>query len=84
MGKELCEMGEKNKRLCAVTAAMKYGTGLQYFAKRFPERFFDVGIAEEHAVTFCAGLASMNYVPVFAVYSSFCKGHTTSLSMIWQ
>ena len=73
MGKELCEMGEKNKRLCAVTAAMKYGTGLQYFAKRFPERFFDVGIAEEHAVTFCAGLASMNYVPVFAVYSSFLQ-----------
>ena len=73
MGKELCEMGEKNKRLCAVTAAMKYGTGLQYFAKRFPERFFDVGIAEEHAVTFCAGLASMNYVPVFAVYSTFLQ-----------
>lgn len=73
MGKELCKMGEKDKRLCAVTAAMKYGTGLQYFAKRFPERFFDVGIAEEHAVTFCAGLASMNYVPVFAVYSSFLQ-----------
>lgn len=73
MGKELCEMGSKNKRICAVTAAMKYGTGLQYFAKQFPERFFDVGIAEEHAVTFCAGLASMDYVPVFAVYSSFLQ-----------
>lgn len=66
-------MGEKNKRLCAVTAAMKYGTGLQYFAKRFPERFFDVGIAEEHAVTFCAGLASMNYVPVLRCTHRFAK-----------
>lgn len=73
MGKELCEMGQKNKRLCAVTAAMKYGTGLQYFSKRFPERFFDVGIAEEHAVTFCGGLSSMGYIPVFAVYSSFLQ-----------
>lgn len=73
MGKELVQMGRKNKKICAVTAAMKYGTGLQYFAKSFPERFFDVGIAEEHAVTFCGGLAQMGYIPVFAVYSTFLQ-----------
>ena len=73
MGKELCRMGRVNKRICAVTAAMKYGTGLQYFAKAFPERFFDVGIAEEHAVTFCGGLASAGMIPVFAVYSTFLQ-----------
>ena len=73
MGKELCSIAKGNKRVCAVTAAMKYGTGLQYFAKQFPDRFFDVGIAEEHAVTFCGGLAQMNYIPVFAVYSTFLQ-----------
>lgn len=73
MGKELCRMGRKDKRICAVTAAMKYGTGLQYFAKSFPERFFDVGIAEEHAVTFCGGLAVSGMIPVFAVYSTFLQ-----------
>lgn len=73
MGKELCAMGRTNKKICAVTAAMKYGTGLQYFAKTFPDRFFDVGIAEEHAVTFCGGLATMGYIPIFAVYSTFLQ-----------
>lgn len=73
MGKELCRMGRKDKRICAVTAAMKYGTGLQYFAKSFPDRFFDVGIAEEHAVTFCGGLAASGMIPVFAVYSTFLQ-----------
>ena len=73
MGKELLYLGRNDKRICAVTAAMKYGTGLQYFAKAFPSRFFDVGIAEEHAVTFCGGLASMGCVPVFAVYSTFLQ-----------
>ncbi|MBR4622324.1 MAG: 1-deoxy-D-xylulose-5-phosphate synthase [Ruminococcus sp.] len=72
-GKELVSLARKNKRICAVTAAMKYGTGLQYFAKAYPDRFFDVGIAEEHAVTFCGGLASMGMIPVFAVYSSFLQ-----------
>ena len=72
-GKELTRFGEENKKICAVTAAMKYGTGLQYFAKAYPKRFFDVGIAEEHAVTFCAGLSSMGMIPVFAVYSSFLQ-----------
>ena len=56
MGKELCEMGEKNKRLCAVTAAMKYGTGLQYFAKRFPERFFDVALPKNTQLLSVLGL----------------------------
>lgn len=72
-GKELTELGRENKKICAVTAAMKYGTGLQYFYKAYPKRFFDVGIAEEHAVTFSAGLASMGMIPVFAVYSSFLQ-----------
>lgn len=73
MGKELCRLAGENKKICAVTAAMKYGTGLQYFAKAYPKRFFDVGIAEEHAVTFCGGLAAMGCVPVFAVYSTFLQ-----------
>lgn len=73
MGKELCRLARSDERICAVTAAMKYGTGLQYFAKHFPRRFFDVGIAEEHAVTFCGGLASAGMIPVFAVYSTFLQ-----------
>ena len=72
-GKELVALASTNKRICAITAAMKYGTGLQYFAKAYPERFFDVGIAEEHAVTFCGGLASQGMIPVFAVYSTFLQ-----------
>ena len=73
MGKELCDIARTNSKVCAITAAMKYGTGLQYFAKQYPERFFDVGIAEEHAVTFCGGLAQMKFIPVFAVYSTFLQ-----------
>jgi len=72
-GKELTKLGEENKNICAITAAMKYGTGLQHFSKAYPKRFFDVGIAEGHAVTFCGGLASMGVIPVFAVYSSFLQ-----------
>lgn len=72
-GRELAALAQKDDRICAVTAAMKYGTGLQYFASEFPDRFFDVGIAEQHAVTFCGGLASMGKVPVFSVYSSFLQ-----------
>lgn len=72
-GNELVEFAKSDDRICAVTAAMKYGTGLQYFAKAFPERFFDVGIAEEHAATFCGGLAVMGKIPVFAVYSTFMQ-----------
>lgn len=72
-GLELLSFAKEDDRICAVTAAMKYGTGLQYFAKAFPDRFFDVGIAEEHAVTFCSGLSAMNKIPVFAVYSTFLQ-----------
>ncbi|MBE6863844.1 MAG: 1-deoxy-D-xylulose-5-phosphate synthase [Ruminococcus flavefaciens] len=72
-GKELVEIAEKDERICAITAAMKYGTGLQFFQHSFPERFYDVGIAEQHAVTFAGGLASMGQIPVFAVYSTFLQ-----------
>ncbi len=69
----LAKLGKKEPRLCAITAAMPEGTGLQLFEKRFPERFFDVGIAEEHAVTFAAGLALGGMIPVAAVYSTFLQ-----------
>ncbi len=72
-GRELLRLGKDDDRICAVTAAMKYGTGLQYFASECPERFFDVGIAEPHAVTFSCGLAASGKIPVFAVYSSFLQ-----------
>ena len=72
-GKELVDIAEKDDRIVAITAAMKYGTGLQFFHRRFPERFYDVDIAEEHAVTFAGGLASMGQIPVFAVYSTFLQ-----------
>ena len=69
----MCKMGAREPRLCAVTAAMPDGTGLKRFRNLYPDRFFDVGIAEEHAVTFCAGLAVGGCIPVFAVYSSFLQ-----------
>ncbi len=72
-GDFLCGFAEKDARICAVTAAMAIGTGLQQFSERFPDRFFDVGIAEQHAVTFSAGLAKGGMVPVFAVYSAFLQ-----------
>ena len=72
-GKTLCALAEKNKKITAITAAMPEGTGLLEFKKRFPERFFDVGIAEQHAVTFAAGLAKAGYTPCFAVYSTFLQ-----------
>ncbi len=73
MGKELSALADRDDRICAVTAAMKYGVGLNTFAAAHPERFFDVGIAEGHAVTFAAGLATQGMIPVFAVYSSFLQ-----------
>lgn len=73
MSKTLCELGKTNKKITAITAAMPEGTGLKRFAKAFPERFFDVGIAEEHAVSFAAGLALGGVVPVVAIYSSFLQ-----------
>lgn len=69
----LVSLANEDSRICATTAAMKYGTGLQFFAKKYRERFFDVGIAEQHAVTFSAGLARNGMLPVFAVYSTFLQ-----------
>ena len=66
-------LGRENDKIAAVTAAMPSGTGLQSFAEAYPDRFFDVGIAEEHAVTFAAGLALGGIIPVTAVYSSFLQ-----------
>ncbi|MBQ3904012.1 MAG: 1-deoxy-D-xylulose-5-phosphate synthase [Eubacterium sp.] len=72
-GASLLHLAENDTRICAVTAAMADGTGLGKFAEEFPRRFFDVGIAEQHAVTFSAGLARNGMVPVFAVYSTFLQ-----------
>ncbi len=72
-GQFLAARGEEDKRLCAITAAMKYGTGLQYFYKQHKERFFDVGMAEQHAVTFAAGLAAGGMHPVVSIYSTFLQ-----------
>lgn len=69
----LVELARENKKVVAITAAMPSGTGLKAFKKHYPKRFFDVGIAEEHAVTFAAGLAAQGMHPVFAVYSSFLQ-----------
>ena len=69
----MCKLAEKEPKLVAITAAMADGTGLTKFAKEYPNRFYDVGIAEQHAVTFAAGLAKAGLKPVFAVYSSFLQ-----------
>ena len=69
----LCVMAEEDESICAVTAAMGEGTGLSRFGEKFPERYFDVGIAEEHALTFSAGLAAAGLKPYFAVYSTFLQ-----------
>ena len=72
-GMELAKLADNDTDICAITAAMKYGTGLQHFASRHSDRFYDVGIAEQHAVTFSCGLAKSGKKPVFAVYSSFMQ-----------
>lgn len=72
-GKTLCDFASKDKRICAITAAMSIGTGLEEFSKNYSERFYDVGIAEEHAVTFGSGLSAGGMIPVFAVYSTFLQ-----------
>ena len=72
-GKSLMSLAESDSRVCAVTAAMSTGTGLVDFSKKYPKRFFDVGIAEQHAVTFSGGLARNGMVPFFAVYSTFLQ-----------
>jgi 1-deoxy-D-xylulose-5-phosphate synthase len=73
MGEELTQLAKDDPKICAITAAMKYATGLNSFAAEYPERFFDVGIAEEHAVTFAAALGESGMLPAFAVYSSFLQ-----------
>ena len=73
LGKAACEFAREDIKICAITAAMSSGTGLDGFAAEFPNRFFDVGIAEEHAATFAAGLSASGYKPIFAVYSSFLQ-----------
>jgi 1-deoxy-D-xylulose-5-phosphate synthase len=72
-GEVIVGAAAEDSRICAITAAMGRGTGLTEFEKLFPDRFFDVGIAEEHAVTFAAGLAAGDMIPVFAVYSTFLQ-----------
>lgn len=72
-GKLMCKMAEKDKRISLITAAMSLGTGLTEFSREYSDRFFDVGIAEEHAVTFASGLSKGGMLPVFAVYSTFLQ-----------
>lgn len=72
-GQCLCKHAEKDRTVCAITAAMGIGTGLRQFSEKYPDRFFDVGIAEEHAVTFASGLAKNNLKPIYAVYSTFLQ-----------
>lgn len=72
-GEGLCRIAQSDEHICAVTAAMRTGTGLLDFSRIYKERFFDVGIAEEHAVTFSCGLATKGMIPVFAVYSTFLQ-----------
>lgn len=72
-GRELERLAKSDSRICGITAAMKYATGMNYFKNSCGERFFDVGIAEQHAVTFAAGLAVEGMIPVFAVYSTFLQ-----------
>jgi 1-deoxy-D-xylulose-5-phosphate synthase len=72
-GKAIIDLAEENEKILAITAAMPDGTGAASFAKKFPRRFFDVGIAEQHAVTMAAGLATKGFVPVVAIYSTFLQ-----------
>lgn len=72
-GALLCRYAESDPKIAAITAAMSGGTGLEGFAARFPERFYDIGIAEEHAVSMAGGMAKQGQLPVFAVYSSFLQ-----------
>jgi 1-deoxy-D-xylulose-5-phosphate synthase len=72
-GQWLCDMAERDRRLLGVTPAMREGSGLVEFERRFPERYFDVGIAEQHAVTLAAGMACEGYKPVVAIYSTFLQ-----------
>lgn len=73
LSKKIVALAESNKKIVAITAAMQAGTGLKEFAEKFPDRYFDVGIAEQHAVTMAAGMAAGGLKPYFAVYSSFLQ-----------
>ena len=85
-GDELCKLAKNDETICAITAAMRDGTGLHDFSEQYPERFFDVGIAEGHAVAMAAGMAKQGLTPVVAIYSSFLQRaydqliHDTALS----
>ena len=72
-GEEMVKLGENNKKLCAITAAMTPGTGLVEFSKKYPSRFYDVGICEEHALSMAAGMAQQGETPVVAIYSTFMQ-----------
>ena len=72
-GASAIALAEKDPTVCAVTAAMEHGTGLSEFARRFPNRYFELGIAEEHAAAMCAGMAKQGLTPIFAVYSTFLQ-----------
>jgi 1-deoxy-D-xylulose-5-phosphate synthase len=72
-GMTILELAKRNSKIVGITAAMPDGTGLDYLQKEIPERFFDVGIAEQHAVTFAAGLATQGYIPFVAIYSTFLQ-----------
>ncbi|OFI07602.1 1-deoxy-D-xylulose-5-phosphate synthase [Clostridium acetireducens DSM 10703] len=72
-GSEIIKLAEKNKNIVAITAAMRDGTGLREFSKKYPNRFFDTGIAEQHSVTLAAGMAKVGLKPIFAVYSTFLQ-----------
>jgi len=72
-GRTMVQLARENTRIVAITAAMTGGTGLDRFAKEIPERFYDVGIAEQHGVTFAAGLATEGFIPVVAIYSTFLQ-----------
>ena len=78
----MVKAGERNEKLVAITATMADGTGLRRYRRCYPKRFFDVGIAEGHAVTFAAGLAKAGLIPVFAVYSSFYREALTRSYMM--
>ena len=72
----LVKHAEKDSKIVGITAAMPSGTGMDIFGNKFPKRMFDVGIAEQHAVTFAAGIATEGYKPYAAIYSTFFKEHT--------
>ncbi len=72
-GDELCKLAGENKKVCAITAAMALGTGLEEFSQKYNDRFYDVGIAEQHAITFASGLSKGDMIPVVALYSTFLQ-----------